>query len=356
VSAQMNANASTVKMDIDADISRKTLKFAAQLEHSWATGRGTVHGVFGPIQFQHATFELSQLLSPWPFPFNVTGGAVTGTIDSSWVKEGGMASQVRSGWAQITMERLAGRYHDITVTGVTTTVQMKLDGLQRIATSRPAELTIASIDTGVNLTNVTMTAEGEWDLRERLPLVEMRNIRCELLGGLAMSQGVRADLTSPPFAFTVLVRQLDLHQVLSLEQHQGLQGTGLLDGSIPVTVTKQGLTVKDASLEARPPGGRIQYHASPEAAKSVTQANVNMQLVLQALSNFHYNVLQVVAQYDEDGLLQLKAQLEGKNPDQKKSPPIHFNLAVQENIPALLRSLRVVQDLEDSVQHRFAKP
>jgi len=78
--------------------------------------------------------------------------------------------------------------------------------------------------------------------------------------------------------------------------------------------------------------------------------------VLQALSNFHYNVLKVGAQYAESGVLQLQAQLEGKNPDQKKSPPINFNLTVQENIPALLKSLRLVSDLEDSVRRRLSRP
>ena len=88
----------------------------------------------------------------------------------------------------------------------------------------------------------------------------------------------------------------------------------------------------------------------------VTQANANMQVVLHALNNFEYNVLQVGAQYIEDGTLLLKARLEGKNPDQNKSPPIHFNLTVQENIPALLRSLRLMGDIEQSVQKKFVKP
>jgi hypothetical protein len=109
-------------------------------------------------------------------------------------------------------------------------------------------------------------------------------------------------------------------------------------------------------LEARPPGGIIQYTASPDAAHAVSQANANMQVVLQALSNFHYTVLQVGAQSAENGTLHLQARLEGKNPDQKNSLPIHFNLTVQENIPMLLKSLRLVNQLEDSVRGRFSRP
>jgi hypothetical protein len=54
--------------------------------------------------------------------------------------------------------------------------------------------------------------------------------------------------------------------------------------------------------------------------------------------------------------LQLQARLEGKNPDQKEIPPVHFNLTVQENVPALLKSLRLVNNLEDSVRSRFSRP
>ena len=130
----------------------------------------------------------------------------------------------------------------------------------------------------------------------------------------------------------------------------------MLDGSIPVIVTTQGIGVKDGIFEARPPGGVIQYAASPDATHAVTEANASMHIVLQALSNFHYNVLQVRAQYAENGTLQLQARLEGKNPDQKEIPPVHFNLTVQENVPALLKSLRLVNNLEDSVRSKFSRP
>jgi hypothetical protein len=254
------------------------------------------------------------------------------------------------------VERLGGQYKDVVFKGITTALKVTAEGLERLAVSRPAEVVIASIQTGVEVTNLTMTVEGEWDLHEKLPLVEVRNIRCGLLGGTATSQGVRADLGYPPYGLTVLVRELDLHKILSLEQQKALDGTGMLDGSIPLTVTSQGVIVTDGTFEARPPGGVIRYAASPDAAQAVTKANANMQIVLQALSNFHYNVLQVEAEYAANGMLQLQTRLEGKNPDQKKSPPIHFNLTVQENIPALLKSLRLVNDLEDLVRRRFSKP
>jgi hypothetical protein len=153
-----------------------------------------------------------------------------------------------------------------------------------------------------------------------------------------------------------MLRQLDLQKILSVEQQQGLQGTGLLDGTIPVIISWTGVSVKDGTLAARLPGGVIRYGASDSTAKAITQSNVGMAFVLQALNNFHYNVLEVGVDYAEDGTLHLKTRLEGRNPDAKKSPSVHFNLTVQENIPALLKSLQLVQGIEDSIQKRFQRP
>ncbi len=356
VTVRVQVDPSGVKADIHSKSQTQAFKLAGQLEHQWVGDRGTVHAVVGPLTFNRETFRLGQLWSPWPYAADVTGGDLTGILDIRWTTDSHQRLQIQGGSADITVDRLAGHYRDILLSGVSTNLKVALEGLERISISRPAEVAVASIHTGVEVTNLKMTVEGEWDVRERLPLVEVRNVRCELLGGAATSQGLRADLAYPPYGLTVLARQLDLQKILSLEQQKGLQGTGMLDGSIPVTVTSQGLTVKDANFEARPPGGVIRYMASPEATHAVTQANADMEVVLQALNNFHYNVLQVGAQYIEDGTLQLKTRLEGKNPDQKNSPPIHFNLTVQENIPALLRSLRLVNDLEDSVRKTLSEP
>ena len=356
LAVQVTTDSQLVKADIQTRNRDHPIKFAARLEHEWSTGHGTAHGTLDPVMFDPTTLRLGQLWTPWSFPMDVTEGSVAATFDWRWTSNAHQQLHVQGGSADIAMERLGGHYHDVVFTGMTTKLKMVMEGLDRVSVSRPAEVAIASVRTGVDVSDVTMTLEGVWDLREKLPLVEVRNIRCRLLGGTATSQGARADLAYPPYGLTVLVRELDLHKVLDLEQQKGLQGTGILDGSIPVMVTSQGVTVKDGSFEARPPGGVIRYAASPEVARAVTQANANTQFILQALSNFQYNVLQVGAEYAENGTLQLQARLEGKNPDQKKSPPIHFNLTVQENIPALLKSLRLVNDLEDSVRNRFSRP
>ena len=99
----------------------------------------------------------------------------------------------------------------------------------------------------------------------------------------------------------------------------------------------------------------LQYQPTPETAQNVAPVDTHLSLVLQALSDFHYNALKLGVQYEEDGTLKLTARLEGKNPDWQQGRPVHFNLTVQENVPALLKSLRVVQGIEQSLQEHLQR-
>jgi hypothetical protein len=122
-----------------------------------------------------------------------------------------------------------------------------------------------------------------------------------------------------------------------------------------VLVTPTGVQVHDGLLAARPPGGVLRYQPASATAQAGAPADAQMALVWQALSDFHYTTLQFGIQYKEDGTLQLTARVEGQNPDWQHGRPVHFNLTVQENIPALFHSLRVVQGLEQSLQEHVPR-
>jgi len=117
------------------------------------------------------------------------------------------------------------------------------------------------------------------------------------------------------------------------------------------------VSVEDGVIEAQPPGGVIRYASTTfDSSNMISASDSHLNLVTQALNNFHYTLLRVGVEYAESGTLDLTAQLEGRNPDIQKSPPIHFNLLVQEHIPTLLRSLRLAQNIEDVVQKKFKRP
>ncbi len=356
---RFRADRSTANAEIEAKLRSHPIVAAAVVQHEWEFRRGTIHLTASPVTFDRTAFRLQQVMSPWHYPFDVTGGTLSASLDLLWGPDSDQPDhpvRLRSGSGEVSLDRISGQYRDIPITGMSGTLALRTEGGDRFTMVRPAKVTVQSVNPGVEVKNVAMTVDAEWNRTEELPTVEIREFVCEILGGTITSQGTRAQLGRPPHVFTMLVKQVDLQRVLSLEQQQGLEGSGILDGAIPMIVSARGVAVKDGQFSARPPGGVIRYRTSSDTSKAVSRANASMDVVLQALNNFHYNVLQVGAQYAEDGTLNLAARLEGRNPDLKQSPPFHFNLTVQENVPALLKSLRLVQDIEESLQKRFVRP
>jgi hypothetical protein len=330
---------------------------ASRLEYAFATHAGSAHLQLSPVQFDPSHLSWRKMVPLESFPIDVTGGHLSATASLTWGPEAGSrdhSSVLQTGNATIVLEQLSGQYESIVVNGLTTTLNLQTAGADIFTMPEPARVTIATIQTGVEVTDLSLDLQLSLIPPATLNWVALHNVSAAVFGGRVTSEGGRVDFAHPDQTFIVKAEQLDLQQLLHLEQQKGMEGTGVLDGVIPVTFTPTGMQVHDGILEARPPGGVLRYQPAPEAAQEVAPADSHLSLVLQALSDFHYNVLEFGIQY-EDGTLNLTAKLEGKNPDWQQGRPVNFNFTVQENVPALLKSLRVVQGIEQSLQEHLQR-
>lgn len=358
--AEFSANQVGVKADVQGQVLSGDRVVTAKLEQGFVEGNGSLRGSVGPLQFDAMERRLRKLIPGFPDSIDLIDGRFTATADLAWSLGGTASAQrpgvlLQPGSITVQADKLSGLFRNVAVQGFSTTLILRTTGFDRVTTRQPARVTIASLQTGIEFSNLAATVDLDWTLSGGGPIVDLREIEGELFGGTMTSPGVHFDPAKPSSLVTLSLREIDLAKVLAVEQQKGIEGTGLLNGTVPITLTTAGVSVKDGSIEAQLPGGVIRYAASPEAGKLLAESDYSLKLVGQALNNFHYNVLRAGVQYREDGLLQLAARLEGKNPDLKKIPPIHFNLTVQENIPALLKSLRLVQDIEDALEQRVRK-
>jgi hypothetical protein len=257
--------------------------------------------------------------------------------------------------AKVVAEKLSGHYYDYVVKGLSTTMMVNAQGLESIVMNQPASIFVAAVRSGVDVANLTASYQIRWKLADNLPMVDIRDFQCEVFGGTISNPGPVLDLAKPPVTTTFSLRNLDLAKILNVEQQKGLQGTGTLNGTLPVTFTSGGVIVKDGLIEAQPPGGIIRYISTPESSKMLSESDRQFQLVAQALNNFQYSLLRVGVKYGETGMLDLNARLEGRNPDLRDTPPIHFNLTVQEHIPTLLKSLRLVEDIHGTIEKKYRR-
>ena len=81
----------------------------------------------------------------------------------------------------------------------------------------------------------------------------------------------------------------------------------------------------------------------------------DLEFALRALENFNFESLTATVDYDADGDLTLRVNLQGSNPAIQYGRRIHFNLNVTDNVPALMRSLRLNDEFTKRVQRVLAK-
>ncbi len=359
------------KAGIVAETVDQAVKMTGRVTHDLTTNQGALRATLAPRPFSPSGTTLGGLITPWEYPFDVTAGKLGLSAVVTWgasprglsagsddgQKPGGIA--VKRGEVAITAKDLDGYYQDIVVEDVNTTIHLNAMSLDDVIMAGPAQLRIGRVDSGIDLENISLTLRlgplgfGHGPGR---PVVDIRDLSGHTLGGRVSSPRISIDPARPPARFTLKVDGLQLDRLLQLEQQQGLEGTGVLDGSIPITLNGETITIRDGRVAVRPPGGVIRFAPLDDTRRMLVAAKPEMKLVLRALENFRYDVLRAVVNYQEDGTLLLETRLEGKNPDMKESPPIHFNLNVEENIPALLQSVQVVKDIEKRLEKAFGQP
>jgi hypothetical protein len=355
---QFSADQVGLKADLRVDIPTHEGFLTARIEQPLQRAQGVMHGVIGPLTFNGTDQRLSKMIMGLPSSSDLTDGMFTAIVDASWSSSFrdriNMMNSVAA-TAKIVAEKLSGHYTDYFVKGLSTTMVVHTQGLESIVMTQPASLAVATVQSGVDVTNLMASYQIKWRLADDLPMIDVRDFQCEAFGGTVSNPGPVVDLARPPVTTTFSLRNLDLAKILNVEQHKGLQGTGTLNGTLPVTITSGGVIVKEGVIEAQPPGGVIRYVSTSDSSKVFTESDRPVQLVAEALNNFQYSHLRVGVKYGETGMLDLNARLEGKNPDLRSVPPIHFNLTVQEHIPTLLKSLRLVEDIQGTIERKYKR-
>jgi hypothetical protein len=212
--------------------------------------------------------------------------------------------------------------------------------------------TIAEFNPGVALAPVRAELAYQGPLSDpgqgRL-VIDM--LTADLLGGRIAAEPTALALGAPAGKLDLEVVGIDLERVLAIHPVEGLHGSGLIDGRLPLRWGPDGFGTSAGTLAARSPGGQLRYDS--RAAAALAQRNPAIKLVLDALADFNYNVLTAGVDYREDGTLNLALRLEGSNPAFERGRPVHLEINLEENIPALLASLQLANRISDTIRQRI---
>lgn len=181
-------------------------------------------------------------------------------------------------------------------------------------------------------------------------VLALTSAQAEVLGGEAQIGPGEWRWADLPARVPVTLTNVQLARLMKAYPAEGLDGTGSLHGTLPLTVGQNGVQIKGGSISAREPGGTLQFPA--ERLRAVAQSNDTMNLVVQALQDFHYTVLNTTIDYDHKGTLNLGLRLEGNSPDVQDGHPLILNINLEEDIPALLTSLQLSGRVNDAVAEK----
>jgi hypothetical protein len=177
------------------------------------------------------------------------------------------------------------------------------------------------------------------------------NARLMLTGGEVSMAELAIDLPNPRVELALNVRDVDLARVLQLAQIEGLKGTGNLTGQIPVSITGDTVTIRNATLAATGPG-TLSY-APGTTPSALVGGGESVDMAMKALNNFQYSNLSLTMSREPGGDTVALMHVKGRNPDFYGGYPVEFNLNISGKLDQILdRSLagyRIPENIRKSL-------
>jgi hypothetical protein len=278
------------------------------------------------------------IVKNWIEPYDLVSGQITASGKYRWNRTKETLSM------DLAVKDAGGFYSGVLFSGLN--YNAKLGLLPDIVTRQPSSLSVDIIDVGIPVNNTRAMINLEPSRHGSLPLAIIDSLVMQLLDGNVSGQNIQFDFNTDYNEFDLQVSGLNLATTVAMQQIEGLQASGLMDGTIPVFLDEQGLRVINGELGARPPGGQIRY--TPDGGtEEMQQAAPGTNIVFEILEDLTYHTLETKVNYAPDGNLILNLAIRGMSPRLDEKRPIHFNLNLEQNVLQLLKSLRIADDIDD---------
>jgi hypothetical protein len=180
-------------------------------------------------------------------------------------------------------------------------------------------------------------------LRFRLPpsspprlLVERAEM--EIAGGrFSVANAVLAQ-EFPSQNLILTLDEIDLSRLFELAGIDGLTGSGLIEGTIPVGVSEDGVVIREGGLRATGPG--VLRYRSETAAAALQSGGAPVEMMLEALRDFRYGALSATIDMEANDDVNITLHVRGHNPKVLDGHPFAINIDLNSNLASVLAALR----------------
>ncbi|MDQ7247393.1 intermembrane phospholipid transport protein YdbH family protein [Dongia sedimenti] len=267
---------------------------------------------------------------------------IAGTIAAKGpilIDKNGVTSQIA-----LTLKNLSGKLGPIALRNLNSVVE--IDKPWPLTTAADQIVSVELADVGLPLTNGLV--RFKIDDGSTLSLAESH---LEMMSGRVTLDPVILKLGAPAQQIHLKVDKISLGRLFELFAIAGLTGDGVLSGEIPVTLFPAGLAIDHAKLEAGGPGS-LKYNQA-QAPAAIANAGDSVKMALSALSDFHYDRLEVDLDRKATGDTELGLHISGRNPSFYNGYPVEFNLTVAGRLDEALRKGLAGYQVPDMIREKL---
>lgn len=287
--------------------------------------------------------QLADTFTAWPAQLEIGEGSAGMTMALRFPPQG---TQMQG---ELNFDGLGGLYARTAWAGLNGNIAMDL--AENGFAARTSGLALDSLNSGIALGGIDIAGNYRSTLGQvAAGTLTIERASAQFLGGRVYIKPAEWQLSDMPVRVPLELEDIKLSELMQVYPAEGLAGSGLLRGSVPVWISTEGVSIESGQVEALAPGGTLKLPA--DRLRGMAQNNEAMALVVRAMDNFNYTVLNSTVDYDQDGTLNLGLRLEGSSPDVRDGHPIVLNINLEEDIPALLTSLQLSGRVNEAVTEK----
>ncbi|UXI04116.1 YdbH domain-containing protein [Photobacterium sp. TY1-4] len=219
----------------------------------------------------------------------------------------------------------------------------------------PLSIRTEYLHAGLLLEDIVAQAEFDTALQH----YALHRASTRTLGGTVSTRNVSSRDLRNIDHIPVQIQHLDLNALVELLAVDNLELSGILDGSLPLSIQDGLPVIQNGRLHSRYPGGILRYQPSadePDLQNSTRDRDVasdSLKRISQILKNYKFDALAVDVDYSKEGKLKASSRFKGANPDFQSGQPVYINLNIEDDIPALIKTMNAINS--SKLESQFLK-
>ncbi|MGB5603448.1 MAG: YdbH domain-containing protein [Gammaproteobacteria bacterium] len=347
IAARIRASSQNLNIEGNFSTAKVPADFSFAIEHDLANESGTLAiRPTTPINLNTKDDKLSHLLTPWPYPFDLSSGKIDLLSHASWSKNSDLTLNAR-----VRVDNANGHYGEFVFSDLS--VDHRLEILPTLRSLKPGEIFLTQLDSGVIVTNISTSFSLNTASTGSLPLIRVHDLYGEVLGGSFSGNTIVFDMNANTNRFKIEAEDIDLAAIVATQQLEGIEITGRVDGTIPIAINEQGIVIEHGAFFSDVRAGIIRYN--PAGGTEQLSQNPLTGIALDALRDFRYSHLSADVDFKPDGTLTVNLKLKGTSPELDTKRPVHLNINTEQNLLSLLKSLRYAESVGASIDQKVQK-